>query len=98
MISSHHVATILVFFRLVSFTIPLNSPNSTKSQILNGFEISIENDENKSLSMFCNANAIAIQPIHRLAISGVISTQIFIRMRRIHIIQISIFASNFNQL
>ena len=44
----------------------------------------IEKDENKSVRIFCNANATAIQAIPNHAKTGVKSTQILVKNTKIH--------------
>ena len=57
----------------------------TQSPTLNGLDVSIENDANKSDNIFCKAKAIAIPQIHKLAIKGDTSIPRFTNNNNNHI-------------
>jgi hypothetical protein len=54
----------------------------------------MENEAKISCKIFCNANAIAIQPIPKLASRGAISTHKFIKTNKTAIIHITILIIN----
>jgi hypothetical protein len=66
-----------IFFTVQIFSL-LHSQIFIKSQTINGLLRIIENDENKSVRIFCNANATAIQATQNHANNGVKSIQRFI--------------------
>ena len=65
----------MVDFKVIFFTVQifslLHSQIFIKSQTINGLLRIIENDENKSVRIFCNANATAIQATQNHANNGV---------------------------
>jgi len=76
------------------FTVHFTSPTATKSHIEKGFSTNREKEEKKSCKIFCNAKAIAIPQIHKLASRGVISMPRFVNTRSKAVIQITIFTVN----
>lgn len=89
--SCHDIFVSIVDFRVILFTVPDKLQISIKSHITKGFANNIENDENKSDKIFCNAKATAIEATHRLATNGVKFTHILVKNIKIHTTRTNIF-------